>query len=93
MRKGPEPMEVVSLTEPDPLPRADLDVRVVEAPERKTWCILCGVPIEPDPGPAVFLKGGWERVCRRCTRTRAPVALNELKWRRRDWQSETDWGQ
>ncbi len=93
MPEGPEPMEIASLTEPDPLPDVDLDVRVDTVPERKTFCILCGIPMVADPGPAVFLSSGRERVCQRCTRTHDPAVWNELKWRRRDWQSESDWGQ
>ena len=83
-------MEVASLTEPDPLSDVDLDVRIAGEPERETWCILCGTPLEPDPGPAVFLKGGWERVCRECTHTHDPAALNELKWKRTDWAAAQD---
>ena len=83
-------MEIASLTEPDPLPDVGLDVRVATAPKRETWCILCGVPIAADPGPAVFLEDGWERVCRCCTRTHDPVVLRELKWKRADWKATRD---
>jgi hypothetical protein len=56
----------------------------------RTACILCGEPMGSRPGPGLFLKGGWERVCKRCGRTHDPVALNELKWRRQRWKRELE---
>mgnify|MGYP000055269826 CR=1 FL=1 len=80
-------MEIASLTEPDPLPDVEIEVRMVEAPDLDTWCFLCGNRIENYSGPGVFLKGGWERACRQCARVHDPVVLNELKWRRADWKA------
>lgn len=67
-------------------PTPELVVRKVQAPNMETWCVLCGAPTGSGPGPGLFLKGGWERVCKTCARVHDPVALNELKWRRQDWK-------
>jgi len=72
-------------------PPAEIVVRLVQAPETRAWCFICGAAIDNRPGPGLFLKGGWERVCEQCTRLRSPVALNEVKWRRDDWEAESDW--
>jgi hypothetical protein len=72
-------------------PAPKIVVRVVQAPNMETWCFLCGVPIENRPGPGLFLKGSWERPCETCAQIHEPIALNELKWRRRDWDFESDW--
>lgn len=68
----------------------EIEVRIVEAPASPTWCFICGVPIEPRPGPGLFLQGGWERVCKTCGRVHSPIALNELKWRREDWEAQSN---
>jgi hypothetical protein len=87
-----EPMEL--LPEGDTTtdrPPPEIEVRKVEAPNVGAWCFVCGQPIDSQPGPGLFLKGGWERVCKTCARSYNPAALNELKWRRRDWESENGW--
>jgi hypothetical protein len=86
------PMELIP--ENDSIPERSapkIVVRVVQAPNMEAWCFLCGAPIENPPGPGLFLKGGRERACKACARIHEPIALNELKWRRRDWDSESDW--
>jgi hypothetical protein len=72
-------------------PAAEIVVRLVQASEMDWWCFLCGAPIDNRPGPGLFLKGGWERTCKTCAQIHEPIALNELKWRRRDWDSESNW--
>ncbi|MCS4048184.1 hypothetical protein GGQ04_003343 [Salinibacter ruber] len=72
-------------------PPPELVVRHGSASGFRTWCILCGEPMEAQAGPRLYLKGpGYEPVCKRCGCIHDPVALNELKWRRQKWKRQEE---
>lgn len=92
LNRSAEPMEVISEEDAAPdRPAPEIVVKRHCMSGFRTWCILCGEPMESRAGPWLYLKGpGYEPVCKRCGRTHDPVVLNELKWRRRKWKAELE---
>ena len=42
-------------------------------------CALCGAPVDPPVGPALFLAHSWEAVCRECGEKQAPILAGMLR--------------